>query len=149
MISQINGVSIICSTVCSGANQRKHQSSAPLAFVRGIHWSTVSSPPKGPVTRIMFPFDDVIMCEAWIGIYRGLGIWLRFKKYNQYFTMFDFDVATNCCACVNFLTDYTWSTTWWIRIMLWCHSGRRGRPVFQRYLCTRTHTDMGRVYIVR
>ena len=31
-----NGVSIVCSTVCSGANQRKHQSSASLAFVTGI-----------------------------------------------------------------------------------------------------------------
>ena len=29
------GVSIICSTVYSGTDQRKHQSSASLAFVRG------------------------------------------------------------------------------------------------------------------
>ena len=34
MASQITGVSIVCSTVCSGANQRKHQSSASLVFVR-------------------------------------------------------------------------------------------------------------------
>ena len=47
-------------TVCSGADQRKHQSSALLAFVRGIHRSPVNSPHKGPVTRKMFPFDDVI-----------------------------------------------------------------------------------------
>ena len=37
MASQITAVSSVCSTVCSGADQRKHQSSAPLAFVRGIH----------------------------------------------------------------------------------------------------------------
>ena len=37
MASQITGASIMCLTVCSGADQRKHQSSAPLAFVRGIH----------------------------------------------------------------------------------------------------------------
>ena len=43
------------------ANQRKHQSSASLAFVRGIHRSPVNSPHKWPVTRKMFPFDDVIM----------------------------------------------------------------------------------------
>ena len=49
------------SIVCSGADQRKHQSSAPLALVRGIHLSPVNSPHKGPVTRKMFPFDDVIM----------------------------------------------------------------------------------------
>ena len=33
--SQITGVSIVCSSVCSGVDQRKHQSSASLAFVRG------------------------------------------------------------------------------------------------------------------
>ena len=58
---QITGVSIVCSLVCSGADQRKHQSSASLAFVRGIHRSPMDSPHKGPVTRKMFPFDDVIM----------------------------------------------------------------------------------------
>ena len=35
--SQITGVLIICSTVCSGANQRKHQSSVPRAFSRRTH----------------------------------------------------------------------------------------------------------------
>ena len=40
---------------------RKHQSSASLAFVRGIHRWPVNSPHKGPVTRKMFLFDDVIM----------------------------------------------------------------------------------------
>ena len=35
--SQITGVAIVCSTVGSGPDQRKHQSSASLAFVRGIH----------------------------------------------------------------------------------------------------------------
>ena len=37
MASQITGVSIVCSTVCSGADQRKHQSCASLAFVRRSH----------------------------------------------------------------------------------------------------------------
>ena len=39
----------------------KHQSSASLAFVRGIHRWPVNSPHKRPVMRKMFPFDDVIM----------------------------------------------------------------------------------------
>ena len=47
MASQITGVSIVCSTVCSGADQRKHQSIASLAFVRGIHRWSVDSPHKG------------------------------------------------------------------------------------------------------
>ena len=59
--SQITSVSIVDSTVRSGPDQRKHQSSASLAFVWGIHRGPVNSPHKGPVTRKMFPFDDVIM----------------------------------------------------------------------------------------
>ena len=63
MASQITGASIVCSNVCSGAVQRKHQSSASLAFVRGIHRWPVNSPHKGPVMRKLFPFDDVIMMD--------------------------------------------------------------------------------------
>ena len=61
MASQITSLTIVCSTFYSGANQRKHQSSASLAFVWGIHRSPVNFPHKCPVTRKMFPFDDVIM----------------------------------------------------------------------------------------
>ena len=43
------------------ADQRNHQSSASLAFVRRIHRCRVISPHKEPVTRKMFPFDDVII----------------------------------------------------------------------------------------
>ena len=59
--SLITGVLIIYSTVCSGAHQRKHQSSASLAFVRGIHRWPMNSPHKMPVARKMFPFDGVII----------------------------------------------------------------------------------------
>ena len=59
--SQITSLMIVYSTVYSGADQRKHQSSASLAFARGIHRWPVNSPYKGPVTRKMFPFDDVIV----------------------------------------------------------------------------------------
>ena len=45
----------------SNADQRKQQSSASLAFVGGIHRGPVNCPHKWPVTRKMFPFDDVIM----------------------------------------------------------------------------------------
>ena len=51
----------VYSTVYSGADQRKHQSSASLAIVRGIHRWPVNSLHKGPGTRKMFTFDDVIM----------------------------------------------------------------------------------------
>ena len=61
IVSQITSLTIVYSTVYSDADQSKHQSSASLAFVRGIHRSPVNSPHKWTVTRKMFPFDDVIM----------------------------------------------------------------------------------------
>ena len=68
--SQITSLIIVYSIVYSDADQRKHQSSASLAFVRGIHRGPVNSPHKWPVTRKMFPFDDVIM---WHNNVPGLG----------------------------------------------------------------------------
>ena len=61
MASQITSLAIVYSIVYSGVDQRKQRTSAPLDFVRGIHRWPVNSPHKGPVTRKMFPFDDVIM----------------------------------------------------------------------------------------
>ena len=62
--SQITDLTIVYSSVYSGADQRKHQNSILLAFVRGIHWWPVNSPHKWPVTWKIFPFDDVIMTWA-------------------------------------------------------------------------------------
>ena len=63
MASQITSLTIVYSAICSGLDRRKHQSSASLASVRGIHRGPVNSPHKWPVTRKMFPFDDVIMIQ--------------------------------------------------------------------------------------
>ena len=65
MASQITSIVIPYSIVCSCVNQRKHHSSSSLAFVRGIHRWSVNSPHRRPVTRKMFPFDDVIM-KKWV-----------------------------------------------------------------------------------
>ena len=71
MSFKITSVSSVCAPVCSGADQRIPQSSASLAFVRGIHRSPVDSPHKGPVTRKMFPFDEVIMwTDNWSFIHK-------------------------------------------------------------------------------
>ena len=59
MGSQITSLTIVYSTVYSGADGKTHQSSASMAFVRGIHWWPVNSLHKGPVMWKMF--DDVIM----------------------------------------------------------------------------------------
>ena len=53
MASQITSFTIVYSTVYSGADQRKHQSSKTLAFARGIHRWPVNSPHKCPVTQQM------------------------------------------------------------------------------------------------
>ena len=79
--SQITRLMIVYSTVYSGGDRRKYQSSASLAFVRGIHRWPVNSPHKWPVMRKMFPFDDVIMyyrsilkCQIFFLMYRPLNM---------------------------------------------------------------------------
>ena len=81
--SQITSLTSVFSTVYSDADQRKHQSSAPLAFVRGIHRGQVNSPHKWPVTRKMFPVDDVIM-----------SLLITFDLYTCWCSS-----ATGCCVC--------------------------------------------------
>ena len=61
MASQIISLTIVYSTVYSGPDHKNYQSSASLAFVRGIHRWPVNSPHKGPVTQKRFSLDDVIM----------------------------------------------------------------------------------------
>ena len=66
MASPITGVSIVYSTVCSGVDQRNYLSSTALAFVMGIRRWPVNTPHRGPVTRKMFLFHDVIIkLEVW------------------------------------------------------------------------------------
>ena len=64
MASLIISLTIVYSTDYSDADQRKHQSSASLNFVRGIHRGPVNFPHKWPATRKMSPFDGVIMWHA-------------------------------------------------------------------------------------
>ena len=102
--SQITSLSIVCPNAHSGADQRKnhsradqrkHQSSASLAFVRGIHRWPVNSPHNGPVTRKMFPFDDVIM--RWSD-----GIFLN-ARYREIFRHFLWSWWHHVCAV--YITD--------------------------------------------
>ena len=65
--SQITNLTVVYSTFYSGADQSKHQSSASLAFVWGIHRGPMNSPHNWPVTRKMLPFDDVIMDVIAVG----------------------------------------------------------------------------------
>ena len=87
MASQITSLTIVYSIVYSGADQSKHQGSASLAFVWGIHRGPVNSPHKWSVTRKMFPFNDVIM----IMIRPCFGQWmLKFLFYILFLLCFIF-----------------------------------------------------------
>ena len=96
MASQMTGISIVHSTVCSGADQRKHQSSASLAFVRGFtgdRWF----PAQRTCDAEMFAFDDVIMfnwvnhsdrnirrsqfCERHLHFHDNVIKWKHFPRY--------------------------------------------------------------------
>ena len=77
MAFQIISLTIVYSTVYSGVDQRKHQSSASLAFVRGIRRWPMNFPHKRPGTRKMFPFGDVIMYYG--SVYSTPSVWLSEK----------------------------------------------------------------------
>ena len=74
--SQITSLTIVYSIVYSDADQRKHQSSASLAFVRGIYRWPVNSPHKRPVTRKMF-FFSIWRRHHVIGTYKW---WVKINK---------------------------------------------------------------------
>ena len=85
MAFQITSLVIVYSTVYSGADQRKHQSSASLAFLRGIHRWPMNSPHNWPVTRKKFPFNDVTMINS---------IWMyRFIKFGGFVLVFIYPTA--------------------------------------------------------
>ena len=85
MSSQITSITNVYSTVYSGVDQRNHQSSASLAFLRGSHRWPVNSSHKGPVTRKMFPFDDFI---TWIHKRQHIPSRVRFDLSKIYFFYF-------------------------------------------------------------
>ena len=105
-VSQITSLTIVFSTVYSDTNQRKHQSSASLAFVRGIHWGPVNSPHKWPVTRKMFPLDNVIMWK-----------W-HLPGANELEATMQCCVIYTCCAII------TVKAALWF-LMSWCLFGTR------------------------
>ena len=80
MASQMTSLTIVYTAIYSGADQRKHQSSVSLAFLRGIHRGPVNSPHKWPITEKMFPFDDVIMQPFHLST---LEKWLLFSIISQ------------------------------------------------------------------
>ena len=110
--TQITSLAIVYSIVYSDVDQRKHQSSASLAFVRGIHRGPVNSPHKWPVTRKMFPFDDVIMhpkvpgcqgTQCWL-VRHGFAVFLSLlpSASNINHTLIANKLRSTCIACPRF-----------------------------------------------
>ena len=103
LASQITSLPVVCSIVYSGVNQRKHQSSASLAFVRKIHRGPVNFPHKWPVTRKMFPFDDVIMFLSTCQCHLFMKAYFRQQGTPQELLLLSFFVVW----CGLLLVDYT------------------------------------------
>ena len=103
MASQITSLTIVYSTVYSDADQRKHQSSASLAFVRGIHRGPVNSPYKWPVTRKMFPFDDVIM----VTLVKKSQQVARGHYYYDRLTLIPAWISKHLCGSVEWISNFT------------------------------------------
>ena len=73
-------------------HQSKHQRSASLAFV----WGPVNSRHKWPVTRKMFPFDDVIMMGRWVSpclVLKCVGVYD--KLTSKFILRINFDTTTS------------------------------------------------------
>ena len=112
MASQITSLAIVCSTVYSSADQRKYQSSASMAFVRGIHRWPGNSPHKWPVTRKMFPFDDVIMNEVAHVIHMELRESSTCACYIYIYITY-IHLCTHKCICILYFVA---KTTLWSRL---------------------------------
>ena len=115
LTSQTTSIPIIYSTV----DQRRHKSSASLAFVRRIHRWPGTSPHKGPVTRKMLPLNDVIMTHPIWKLYfykycrclMGLTIWtidstIRhiFQQVSSFFRSYIYIQLFT--VCISFFSNY-------------------------------------------
>ena len=119
---QITSLKIVYSTVYSSVDHRKHQSSASLAFVRGIHRWPMNSPHKWPVTRKMFPFDDVIMNLKTL-------LWLHFiSKIFHICT----DIYISCIPAVRIDNKSL------VQVIAWCLIGKKPMP---ELMATKTYDN--------
>ena len=135
MVSQITSLTIVYSTIYSGTDQSKHQSSASLAFVWGIHRAPVNSPHKRPVTRKMFPFHEVIMYfDTEQVISQHLNLWWSIsltdtcgtrERWLRYIGTLTLRPGQNSCLFTNIILGMIWSMKLWVG-----HS--QGSHTFQR-----------------
>ena len=86
MASQITSLTIVHSSVYSGADQIKHQSSTSLAFVRGIHrWPVLTHVTKTlGLTSIIYWPDMFLSDTCEINVYpRAFAVWITTIEYSK------------------------------------------------------------------
>ena len=100
MASQITRLTIVYSSVYSGADQRKHQWKLCVAgLCEGNSPTTGELPHKWPVTRKMFPFGDVFVCKLFdivmkVSFQRHFLLWsTSLKDIEQIFNLVFLDVS--------------------------------------------------------
>ena len=123
--SQITSLMIVYSTIYSGADQSKYQSSASLTFVMGIHWWPVTCLHKGPVTRKMFPFDDFVMHRISVMIWEYLFI----PSLIFSISLYQFLIKQQCYLRKQMRIIMEWNSTqtiqswiteyWWHILCIW------------------------------
>ena len=127
--SQITSLTIVYSTVYSDADQRKHHSSASLAFVRGIHRGPVNFPHKWPVTRKMFPFEDVIMASIPVIKYVKCDFrmtivvfWFEFSRHCNVLSLTQLiardNKCNNICDLCTLYLNYCMHSVWFLHIVI-------------------------------
>ena len=104
MASQFTGVTIVCSTVGSGTDKRKHQSSISLVFVWGFHRWPVNSPHKRPVTWKMFPLMRSSYSHVKFHTWRAEHYKIVFWQWHQ---------VINIIMGKHVFNLWFWLSAWW------------------------------------
>ena len=132
LASQITSLTVVYSIVYSGVNQRKHQSSASLAFVWEIHRGPVNLPHKWPVTRKMFPCYPI----QWLIFGRR-----HFFKYIPYKKMIGYNWVPYsldiCSMFMLFITEFSQG-----KMILYCKLRTHVLLVSINYLNTKLNMDI-------
>ena len=134
IVTQITSLMIVYSTVYSDADQRKHKSAASQASVRGIHRGPVNSPHKWPVTRKMFPFDNVIMFWP----HRNLSFWQSSTSGDDQGVCIR--VVVFCASVMTYAGTSQWETT------LQCNDVSRCMGAYIKWSCIRPWSHINKCY---
>ena len=123
--------------VCSDADERKHHSSASLAFVRGIHRWPVNSPHKWPVMRKMFPFDDVIMVNVCFALLMIVAIQVTFFRMSPWRQLSSRRMWSSVTRCDHFV--HVKKTLVFAKFVLWVNLFWNEYRIVRQYGCKQNH----------